>query len=92
MNYTSQAPDRLFPTACVSLLDIDEAIEELQRVKTMGHVGANIPCVPPVDKPVHGPRVLRALLGRGPGAGDAAGHARQLHRPSPTTACRTGAR
>ena len=46
MNYTSQAPKQLYPTACISLLDIDDAIEELHRVKKMGHVGANIPCVP----------------------------------------------
>ncbi|HEX5369780.1 MAG TPA: amidohydrolase family protein [Dehalococcoidia bacterium] len=51
MNYTSQAPNRLFPTACLSLLDIDEAIQELHRVKNLGHVGANIPCIPPVDRP-----------------------------------------
>ena len=36
MNYTSQAPDRLFPTACISLLDIDDAIQELHRVKKHG--------------------------------------------------------
>jgi predicted TIM-barrel fold metal-dependent hydrolase len=51
LNYTRQAPTRLFPTGCISLLDIDDAIEELHRIKRDGHVGANIPCVPPADKP-----------------------------------------
>jgi predicted TIM-barrel fold metal-dependent hydrolase len=51
LNYSRQAPGRLFPTACLSLLDIDDAVEELHRVKRLGHVGANIPCVPPADRP-----------------------------------------
>ena len=68
VNYSNQAPDRLFPTACISLLDIDDAVEELQRVKKMGHVGANIPCVPPKGRPLHRPRVLRAVLGGRSGA------------------------
>jgi predicted TIM-barrel fold metal-dependent hydrolase len=51
LNYCSVAPTRLFPTACISLYDLDEAIEELRRCKNLGHVGINIPCVPPVDKP-----------------------------------------
>jgi predicted TIM-barrel fold metal-dependent hydrolase len=55
MNYTSQAPKQLYPTACISLLDIDDAIQELHRVKNMGHVGANIPCVPPADRPYSDP-------------------------------------
>jgi predicted TIM-barrel fold metal-dependent hydrolase len=50
-NYCSHAPNRLFPTACIPLHDVDLAIEELQRAKTMGHVGADIPCTPPVDRP-----------------------------------------
>jgi hypothetical protein len=50
-NYASQAPKRLFPTACIPLQDIDKGIEELRRVKNMGHVAANIPCVPPADRP-----------------------------------------
>jgi len=50
-NYASQAPKRLYPTACVPLHDVNLAIEELRRAKAMGHVGANIPCVPPLDKP-----------------------------------------
>jgi len=50
-NYASQAPKRLFATACIPLHDIDKGIEELHRVKNMGHVAANIPCVPPVDRP-----------------------------------------
>jgi predicted TIM-barrel fold metal-dependent hydrolase len=54
-NYASQAPRRLFPTCCVPLHDVDLAIEELKRSKNMGHVGANIPCVPPPDKPYSDP-------------------------------------
>ncbi len=54
-NYASQAPRRLFPTCCVPMHDIDLAIEELQRSKKMGHVGANIPCVPPPDRPYSDP-------------------------------------
>ena len=50
-NYASQSPKRLYPTACIPLHDVDLAIEELRRAKNMGHVGANIPCVPPLDKP-----------------------------------------
>jgi len=50
-NYASQSPTRLFATACVPLHDVDLAVEELRRSKKMGHVGANIPCVPPADKP-----------------------------------------
>ena len=50
-NYASQAPKRLFPTCCLPMHDVSLAIEELHRSKKMGHVGANIPCVPPPDKP-----------------------------------------
>jgi predicted TIM-barrel fold metal-dependent hydrolase len=50
-NYASHAPDRLFATACIPLHDIGKAIDELHRVKKMGHVAANIPCVPPADRP-----------------------------------------
>jgi predicted TIM-barrel fold metal-dependent hydrolase len=49
-NYASQAPRRLFPTACVPLHDVDLAIEELRRAVNLGHVGANIPCVAPADR------------------------------------------
>ncbi len=51
MNYASQLPKRLFPTACISLLKIDEAIAELHRVKQMGHVGVSIPAIPPAERP-----------------------------------------
>src|SRR5205823_1012249 len=51
VNYCSVDPKRLFPTACISLYDLDEAVAELRRAVKMGHRGANIPCVPPVDKP-----------------------------------------
>jgi predicted TIM-barrel fold metal-dependent hydrolase len=52
LNYANGAPPkRLFASACIPLHDIDKAIEELRRVKNMGHVAANIPCVPPADRP-----------------------------------------
>jgi predicted TIM-barrel fold metal-dependent hydrolase len=54
-NYASQSPSRLFPTCCVPLHDVDLAIAELRRSKQMGHVGANIPCVPPPDRPYSHP-------------------------------------
>jgi predicted TIM-barrel fold metal-dependent hydrolase len=54
-NYASQAPRRLFPTSCVPLHDVNLAIEELRRSKNQGHVGANIPCVPPLDAPYSDP-------------------------------------
>ena len=50
-NYASQAPTRLYPTACIPLHDVNSGIAELRRAKKMGHVGANIPCVPPKDRP-----------------------------------------
>jgi predicted TIM-barrel fold metal-dependent hydrolase len=50
-NYASHSPKRLFPTSCVPMHDVNLAIEELYRSKRMGHVGANIPCVPPPDRP-----------------------------------------
>ena len=52
VNYCNGAPPkRLFPTACIPLHDIDKGIEELRRIKNMGHVAANIPCVAPIDRP-----------------------------------------
>jgi predicted TIM-barrel fold metal-dependent hydrolase len=54
-NYASQAPKRLFATCCLPMHDIDEAIAELRRSVKMGHVGANIPCVAPEDRPYSDP-------------------------------------
>src|SRR5581483_4910745 len=50
-NYAAQAPRRLFPTACIPLHDVNKGIEELRRAKNLGHVAANIPCVPPKERP-----------------------------------------
>ena len=50
-NYASQRPSRLFPLACITLDDIDQAVGELERAKKLGHRGACIPCVPPADRP-----------------------------------------
>src|SRR5258705_4872912 len=40
---------------CSSDLHVLDSIQELHRVKNMGHVGANIPCVPPADRPYSDP-------------------------------------
>ncbi len=49
-DYCSKSPDRLFPLASLQLYDLDEAIEEMERSKLMGHVGASIPASAPPDK------------------------------------------
>ena len=49
--YCSQAPQRLFGIAMVSLFDIDHAIAELRRCRKLGHRGAMIWGVPPEDLP-----------------------------------------
>lgn len=55
LNYCSVAPERLIGVACLPLPDIDESIEELQRVAKMGIRGAAIPCTAPLDKPYSDP-------------------------------------
>ena len=50
-NYASQAPNRLFPLACIPLHDVGEGIAELERAKALGHRGGCIPCVPPPGRP-----------------------------------------
>src|SRR5690606_11595989 len=49
-NYCKEAPDRLFPLACLQLYDLDEAIREMERAKKMGHVGVCIPATAPPDR------------------------------------------
>ena len=49
-NYCSEAPDRLFPLACLQLYDLDAAIAEMERSKKMGHVGVCIPATAPPDR------------------------------------------
>jgi predicted TIM-barrel fold metal-dependent hydrolase len=49
--YCSQVPRRLFGLAAIPLYDIDEAISELERARSIGHRGGCIPCCPPADKP-----------------------------------------
>ncbi|HIM48384.1 MAG TPA: hypothetical protein EYM32_05875, partial [Dehalococcoidia bacterium] len=41
-DYCKQAPDRLFPLASLQLFDLDEAIQEMERSKKLGHVGVSI--------------------------------------------------
>ena len=82
LNYTSQAPKRLYPTACLSLLDIPQAIDELHRIKKLGHVGANIPCIPPVDRPYTDAEYYDPFWRVAEELEMPHGHARQLQRPA----------
>jgi predicted TIM-barrel fold metal-dependent hydrolase len=59
LNYASQAPKRLFATACLPMHDLDLAIAEMKRCIAAGHVGANIPCVAPADMPYSDPAYNR---------------------------------
>lgn len=47
--YCADAPGRLFPLACIQLYDLDDAIRELERAKSLGHVGACIAATAPPD-------------------------------------------
>jgi predicted TIM-barrel fold metal-dependent hydrolase len=46
-DYCKDAPDRLFPLACVQLYDLDAAIAEMARAKKMGFVGLCVPATAP---------------------------------------------
>ena len=48
-DYCKPQPDRLFALGSVQLWDLDEAIEELQRCKGLGHVGVCIAATAPPD-------------------------------------------
>ncbi len=49
-DYCSHSPERLIGVACLPLPDVQEAIDELQRVAKMGIRGVAIPCTAPPDK------------------------------------------
>jgi len=49
-DYAKEAPERLYPLACVQLHDIDAAIGEMERVAKLGHVGLCIPATAPATK------------------------------------------
>ena len=49
--YCQAAPDRLFAVACISVYDVDHAIQEMEQRKKEGFVGAMIWQVPPPDLP-----------------------------------------
>ena len=49
-DYCRQAPDRLFPLASLQLFDLDEAIQEMERSKKLGHVGVSIAATAPPDR------------------------------------------
>lgn len=53
--YCSHAPDRLAGLACISLHDIEEAVQELERVAKQGFVGVCVACTAPKDRPYSDP-------------------------------------
>ena len=79
--YCSYTPKRLFGLGLISLYDIDAAVTELRRCRTMGLKGAMIWASPPEDLPysaplydpfwaeaqdLHMPLSLHAITGMGP--------------------------
>ena len=48
--YCNEQPKRLFPLAALQLYDLDAAIKEMERAKSMGHVGVCIPATAPPDR------------------------------------------
>jgi predicted TIM-barrel fold metal-dependent hydrolase len=53
--YMKPANGRLFGLGAIQLRDLDQAIDEMRRVKQMGFVGLAIPCTAPPDKPFSDP-------------------------------------
>jgi predicted TIM-barrel fold metal-dependent hydrolase len=51
IDYCSVAKDRLFGIACISVYDIDHAIEEMRRCRNAGMVGGMVWQVPPESLP-----------------------------------------
>ena len=49
-DYCKEAPGRLFPLASVQLFDLDEAVQEMERSKKLGHVGVSISATAPPDR------------------------------------------
>jgi predicted TIM-barrel fold metal-dependent hydrolase len=54
-SYMQPAPGRLFGLGAIQLRDLDQAIDEMHRVKQMGFVGLAIPCTAPPDRPFSDP-------------------------------------
>ena len=48
-DYCKPVPDRLFALGALQLYDLDHAIAEMERCKSMGHVGVCIPATAPPD-------------------------------------------
>ena len=48
-DFCKKAPNQLFPLASVQMYDLDEAIQEMERSKAMGHVGLSIAATAPPD-------------------------------------------
>jgi predicted TIM-barrel fold metal-dependent hydrolase len=54
-DYCREAPRRLFPLACVQVRDLPAAVAEVERARTLGHVGIAIPCGSPSERPYSDP-------------------------------------
>jgi uncharacterized protein len=50
-DYISGAPHRLFGLASIQLYDLENAVQEMGRVKKAGHVGVGIPATAPPSRP-----------------------------------------
>ncbi len=48
-DYCKPAPDRLFALGALQMYDLDHAIKEMERCKSLGHVGVCIPATAPPD-------------------------------------------
>lgn len=55
LDYITPAHGRLFGLGAIQLRDLDQALDEMRRVKEMGFVGLAIPCTAPPDKPFSDP-------------------------------------
>jgi predicted TIM-barrel fold metal-dependent hydrolase len=59
IEYCSAAPDRLWGQSMITLWNVDHAIEEMERTKKAGMVGATIWLIPPADLPFSSPHYER---------------------------------
>jgi predicted TIM-barrel fold metal-dependent hydrolase len=54
--FCAAAPERLHGLGMTAVRSVDEAVDDLARMKEMGFVGATLPGVPATDFPYHDPR------------------------------------
>jgi len=59
IEYCGAAPDRLWGQAIISLWDIDAAVQEMERCRKAGLVGATIWLAPPPELPFNSPHYER---------------------------------